>query len=131
MNWRLVILESPFAGVGLSTTDRLIDERENRRYLDRAIRHCIQRGDTPYASHKMLTDALSDADPEERALGIEAGIVWAPKADVVCVYVDRGISKGMKYAIDKALSDNRLVEFWSLVHGRVELSAEAMAGIAR
>lgn len=63
---KLVIIESPYRG----------DVTRNTRYLRACIRDCLKRGESPYASHRMLTDALNDDDPEERAIGIEAGLAW-------------------------------------------------------
>lgn len=63
---RLVIIESPYKG----------DRERNVRYLRACIRDCLRRGEAPFASHRMYTDALDDDIPEERALGIEAGLAW-------------------------------------------------------
>ena len=63
---KLVVIESPYAG----------DVERNLRYLDACIRDCIGRGESPYASHKILTTALDDNDPEQRKLGIAAGLAW-------------------------------------------------------
>lgn len=68
MKYKPVIIESPFKG------NEKYSEEVHRAYLDRCIRDCIFRGETPYASHKMLTDALDDSIPEERRMGVEAGI---------------------------------------------------------
>ena len=45
---------------------------------------------------------LDDAMPEERKLGIEAGLAWLGVADAMVIYVDRGISPGMTEAIKLA-----------------------------
>lgn len=63
---KLVIIESPYKG----------DVPRNLRYLRSCIRDCLSHGESPYASHRMLTDALDDGSPAERALGIEAGLAW-------------------------------------------------------
>jgi hypothetical protein len=63
---KLVILESPYKG----------EVARNKRYLRACIRDCINRGESPYASHRMLTDALDDNNPVERAVGIQAGLAW-------------------------------------------------------
>lgn len=63
---KLVIIESPYKG----------DVERNKLYLRACIRDCINRGESPYASHRMLTDALDDTDPVERAIGIKAGLSW-------------------------------------------------------
>lgn len=80
-----VILESPFAG----------DRARNKAYLQLCIRDCILRKETPYASHQMLTEALDDSDPEQRAVGIEAG--WSMRAVIkrAVFYLDFGWSGGM------------------------------------
>jgi hypothetical protein len=87
-----VIVESPYAGA----TD--VELNRNIRYLERCLRDCIDRGETPYASHKMLTVCLNDKVPEERALGIAAGLVWRRLAERRVFYIDHGMSRGMKGA---------------------------------
>lgn len=89
---KLVILESPFKG----------GAPQMQAYLRRAIRDCLQRGETPYASHRMLTDALDDSIPEDRELGIRSGFEWHRRADYSVAYVDFGISDGMKRGIEHA-----------------------------
>ena len=96
----LVIIESPFAG----------DLERNRIYLDRCIRDCLARGESPYASHRMLTAALDDALPHERALGIEAGFAWRGVADATVAYIDYGISRGMQAGIDHATKIGHPIE---------------------
>lgn len=95
---RAVILESPFAG----RTRR--ERRLNRRYLNDCIRDCVLRGETPYASHKMLTDSLDDMRPREREIGINAGFemrrILRDSGAVTVVYEDRGISRGMQLGIE-------------------------------
>lgn len=97
---RVVCIESPFAAPTPEGIAR------NRRYLDACILGCIRRGETPYASHKMLTDALADANPEEREQGIAAGFAMREALNaivfdgnvislVTAVYTDLGISSGM------------------------------------
>ena len=87
---KLVIIESPYAG----------DVPKHLAYLDRCIRDCLARGESPYASHKMLTTALDDNIPEQRALGIEAGMAWRRLAGGRVFYLDLGWSRGMVVAFD-------------------------------
>ena len=82
------IIESPYQG----------DVARNKVYLQQCIRDCLRRGESPYASHQMLTDALDDRDPKDRALAIEAGLHWRRKADHRAFYVDYGWSQGMRDA---------------------------------
>lgn len=114
VNWRCVILESPFAGKGKSVGRVYLDAALNKRYLDKCIGHCVERGDSPYASHKMLTGALNDMVPAERARGIHAGFAWGGYAAAVVVYIDRGVSNGMFLGIDKAIYNGKPVEYYSI-----------------
>jgi hypothetical protein len=88
-----VIIESPYAG----------DIARNKAYLQACIRDCLNRGEAPFASHQMYTDALDDNDPEQRKLGMLAGLRWAWCADAIVVYGDHGISPGMKWAIEQTV----------------------------
>jgi hypothetical protein len=83
-----VSIESPFAG----------DVRRNHLYLQACIRDCLARGETPYASHQMLTEALDDNVPEQRALGINAGLAMRETIGFAAFYVDLDWSTGMKLA---------------------------------
>lgn len=96
---RLVIIESPFSG----------DEARNRIYLQRCIRDCLDRGESPYASHQMLTDALRDSVPKERAHGIAAGFEWRKVAEATVVYEDYGESAGMRAGIVDAYRLIRMI----------------------
>jgi len=86
-----VIIESPYAG----------DVKENLRYLRACMRDCIMRGESPYASHALLTQVgvLDDNVPKERGLGIEAGFAWRQAAGKTVVYTGRGTSGGMGIGI--------------------------------
>ena len=64
-----------------------------------------------------LSLRLDDTDPAERALGIEAGLVWGELADATVVYADHGISAGMQLGIDRARAEGRPVEIRRLALG--------------
>lgn len=100
---RRVILESPYAG----------DVEANVAYARSALRDCLLRGEAPIASHLLYTQpgVLDDLIPDERALGINAGLVWGSLAEATVVYADRGISRGMQYGITRAEDEGRPVEF--------------------
>lgn len=104
MEGRLVIIESPFAG----------EIERNKAYLEACIRDCALRGESAYASHKMLTTALDDTIPAERDLGINLGFAWHRHAAASCVYVDHGISRGMWRGIQHAWSIGLGVEVRSI-----------------
>lgn len=114
MTVRRVILESPYAG----------DVWQNVYYARAALRDSLFRGEAPIASHLLYTQpgVLDDADPDERALGIDAGLAWGVEAAATVVYVDLGISSGMKYGIRRAEREGRPVEYrnigfhWKVTH---------------
>lgn len=84
-----VILESPYAGnVG-----------ENIEYARLCLEDSLNRGESPLCSHLLYTQVLDDLKPDERKLGIEAGLAWVEVADLHVFYIDRGISEGMKEAM--------------------------------
>jgi hypothetical protein len=101
-----VLVESPFAG----------DTETNLKYLRACMRDCLLRGEAAFASHALYTQpgVLDDTIPEERTLGIEAGLCWGEKADKTVVYTDLGFSKGMEYGIERAKSLNRPIEYRKL-----------------
>ena len=71
------------------------------------------QGDVPMASHLLYTQPgiLRDADPVERRIGIEAGLAWGVAAAATVVYVDRGVSPGMKLGVRRAEQEGRPVEY--------------------
>lgn len=106
---RKVIIESPFAG----------DVEANIKYARAALRDCLGRNESPLASHLLYTQegVLNDDVPDERDLGIWAGLAWVTSADAVVVYQDLGISKGMKQAIHHANIHKVPVEYRNLGSG--------------
>jgi hypothetical protein len=100
---RLVILESPYAG----------DIARNEAYARAAMADCLRRGDSPMCSHLLYTQpgVLRDDVPEERALGINAGLAWGRVAEATVVYEDLGILRGMRAGIARAEAEGRPVEY--------------------
>lgn len=88
-----VIVESPFAG-GFA----------NVKYARTCVRDCLDRGESPFASHLLYTQKglLDDTIPEERRKGIDAAIGWLQAADYIAVYMDLGITEGMVLGIIRA-----------------------------
>ena len=101
-----VIIESPYAG----------EVDKNTAYARQCMRDSLDRGEAPYASHLLYTQpgVLDDSDAQERAQGIEAGLIWGTLADRTVVYVDRGLSEGMIQGIYRAEHEGREVVFRSL-----------------
>lgn len=89
------IIESPFAG----------DTKKNTEYARAALLDCLRRGEAPIASHLLHTQVLDDSKAEDRLLGMQAGYAWISVAQQMAVYIDRGISDGMKLAVNLALQD--------------------------
>lgn len=69
---RKVVVESPYAG----------NVERNLAYARACLHDCLLRGEAPIASHLLYTQpgVLDDDRPEERKLGIEAGLVWGALA---------------------------------------------------
>jgi hypothetical protein len=101
---RKVILESPLSG----------DVAANQDYARLALLDSLRRGESPLASHLLYPQVLDDAEPDERRIGIEAGLAWGIHADATVVYTDKGISQGMKLGINRALAEGRVIEYRSL-----------------
>ena len=108
-----VCVESPYAGKTFDEIER------NLRYLRAAMHDCVMRGESPYASHALLTQpgVLRDHVPEERKLGIEAGITWKDVADATVVYRDLGVTDGMSYGIERARLLGKPIEIRLLGEG--------------
>ncbi len=105
---KLVVLESPFRG---ATPEQAA---ANKEYLQSCIKHSLSLGEAPYASHQMFTCALNDDLPTERALGMAAGQAWYAAAEACVVYVDRGISGGMKAGIERSQGLGIPIEYRTL-----------------
>lgn len=96
---KLVLVESPFAG----------DVETNLRYLKACMLDSLSRGEAPFASHMLYTQVLDDDVADQRALGISAGLAWGQKADFTALYLDRGLSGGMRLGIKAAVACGRLI----------------------
>lgn len=101
----LVDIESPFAG----------DVDANLVYARRCMADSLGRGEQPIASHLLYTQPgiLRDEVPAERTLGLAAGKAWAARADTTAVYMDLGVSDGMRIGIEDAWqAGRRVVHRW-------------------
>ncbi len=92
---KLVIIESPYAG----------DIERNVEYARACVRHSLESGEAPIASHLLYTQPgiLDDKIPHERLWGIEAGLAWRAVANATVVYKDHGVTDGMKHGIKAAI----------------------------
>jgi hypothetical protein len=107
---KLVVVESPYAGATPEEIER------NVRYARLAMADCLSRNEAPFASHLLYTQpgVLDDKVPEERKLGIEAGLQWSECASVSVFYIDLGWSPGMLAARERAEQEGRTVETRSI-----------------
>ena len=74
----------------------------------------LRRGEAPMLSHLLYTQVLDDHDPDERRLGIEAGLAWAALAQTTAVYEDLGLSPGVEWGIKDAIERGRGITFRAL-----------------
>ncbi len=98
---RRVFLESPYAG----------DVARNVDYARRAMLDCLKRGEAPFASHLLYTQALDDSDPAQRELGIKAGFVFRWGCDATVFYMDHGMSSGMSHGLRHCETIGHRVEY--------------------
>jgi len=103
---RRVVIESPYAG----------DVGRNMQYLRACMRDCFAREEAPFASHGLYTQpgVLDDLNPAERECGMLAGFEWRTAADATVVYVDMGISDGMRAGVSHSIEVGVPVEYRTL-----------------
>lgn len=100
-----VLIESPFSG----------DRAAHTKYLRLCMFDSLARADeAPFASHALYTQFLNDQVPAEREHGLQCGFQWGMVAELCAVYVDEGISDGMRRGIALARAHNIPIEFRSL-----------------
>ena len=99
-----VIIESPYKG----------NRELNKEYAQAAMLDSLTRGEAPFLSHLLYTQVLEDSIPEQRTLGIEAGLQFGRLCHKTVVYTDLGISNGMWQGIESAIDHDRPVEYRSL-----------------
>ena len=85
-----VIIESPYAG----------DINRNVPYARACLRHSIEMGEAPMASHLLYPQVLDETT--ERDKGLQLGYEWMGAADKVVFYTDYGWSPGMIRALKVA-----------------------------
>lgn len=99
----IVCVESPFkpSAADIATYEDRFSEaellRQNIVYARLAVLNSLSRGEAPFASHLLYTQVWSEQD-DLRAAGIKAGIEMHHRCDTVALYVDLGVSSGMRAA---------------------------------
>ena len=95
-----VIIESPYSG----------DVKRNVKYARMCLLDSLNRGEAPIASHLLYTQVLDDTIPEQRTIGINAGLEWLKLAEKHVFYIDHGYSEGMLYAFGLSLRSGIEIE---------------------
>ncbi|ASD50523.1 hypothetical protein FDI24_gp242 [Acidovorax phage ACP17] len=101
------VLISPFMPEDLSNAGKML------RYANRAVQDSLMRNEAPIASHAFFF-GLAPNVPIERDAGLHSQLSWIPKADVVVVYVDFGITAAMQVAINVAEVKAKKIEYRSI-----------------
>ena len=96
-----VFICSPCRPRGETRETRQKDWISNLSLARYACRYAIDQGKMPYAPHLYFTTILSEADDEERELGILLGLFWLAQCDELWV-IGRRITEGMEKEIAKA-----------------------------
>ena len=106
---KLVLVESPFSFKHADENQRRLGLLRNMTYARAALHDCFTRGELPWCSHLLYTQLgiLNDDVPQERAMGIEAGLEWGRCASLSAFYIDLGISQGMELGLSAALDAKR------------------------
>lgn len=120
---RRVCIESPLRGA----TDELV--QRNVLYADACMHDSLRRLEAPFLGHLLYPRVLDDRDEDQRHIGIQAHLAWLDGSQLVAVYMDHGITDGMRLAIDRAVALEIPYEFRELGKGWLE-RAEAMAKTA-
>lgn len=87
-----VCIESPLKG----------DLEGNVQYARTCLRHVLDEGHAPFASHLLYTQVLDDRIEAHRELGITAGLAHGDACDERWFFVDKGWSEGMYRAMEHA-----------------------------
>jgi len=99
--------------------ETFFSEEQNVAYARACLYDSLLRGEAPLASHLLYTQpgVLDDTIPEERTLGIEAGLAWGHAAEATVVYLDHGVSRGMIFGVERAIREGRPVDLRILPNG--------------
>jgi hypothetical protein len=109
------------------TEKRKIILLRNIIYAHACVRNSLSQGEFPYASHLFFTPPgiLDDNVPEERERGIRAGKeLISQVATLTAVYIDLGVSSGMKFGIEEAQKFGRKIDYRKLEKNWMEKQIE-------
>tara|TARA_Y100001937_G_scaffold25152_1_gene36048 strand:- start:20 stop:355 length:336 start_codon:yes stop_codon:yes gene_type:complete len=103
----LVIIESPYMG----------NVKSNVAYARKCMSDSLLRGESPFASHLLYTQVLDDTKEIERLTGMSRAFNWYRHADLMAVYTDKGVSKGMEMGMEVAKNLGINIEYRNLTEG--------------
>ena len=89
---KIAYICSPYSG----------DIKRNKEYARELTLQAIKDGYAPITPHLYITECLDDDEPEQRELGLNAGIALLSVCDIIIVGIKYGISDGMEREIFKA-----------------------------
>lgn len=92
MEGKLCYICSPYRG-GIA---------RNTQYAQELTRRAILKGYAPITPNLYITQAMDDADPAERSLGMEAGMHLLTPCEAIMIGGLYGISEGMAYEMELA-----------------------------
>lgn len=113
-----VVIESPFKGATAT------DEAMHVSYAQQCLLDSLVRGEAPFASHLLYTQVLDDQLPEDRRRGIEAGLRAVEGFELTAVYLDWGLSEGMKIGVRRAGECCRPADYRFLYKGTMSIEEE-------
>lgn len=89
-----VFLISPYSG----------DVEANVAYARRCMKYLLTVGEgfSVFAGHLLYTQVLDDNVPAERDAGMRAAYAWLAESQLAYVFLDRGVSRGMRADVDAA-----------------------------
>ena len=96
-----VFICSPFRPRAASDGERKNELETNIDRAQAACKFAVSKGYVPFAPHLYFPLFLSEADEDEREMGILLGLTWLARCDELWVIGDR-VSEGMKKEIAKA-----------------------------
>jgi len=86
------------------------------RNVKNALMYCreaVLQGYAPYAPHAYLPQALDDTNPEERILGMVAGMSFLDTCDELWAFYDEAPSDGMQLELSAAGSLGKTIKRFS------------------
>lgn len=96
----------------------MTEDKANAGKMERYARRCavdaLNRGEACMMTNLAFYDSGWQATPVERDVQLHGVMAWMPKAQVVAVYVDFGITPAMQICINVAEVKNRKIEYRSI-----------------